>query len=297
MRAICVFSSVMMFLASTSALAAEDPGKVLGYLPDKLGADSAASNAAERFVGKRLFDYMNGGAELYLAYGFSDISVRKYKKGASEVSVEIYRMGSDVDAYGIYAHRAKGQKVDIGIPATLAGGMLSFFKGSIYVRLVVAVNPDKAKDDLVAVGKALTALLPGQTKFPAEIGLLPGGAVNGSMRYLPNSQTAKLVWFDGEGDVLLTKQSKAFFALYAAGDNDIGLTRATFEKKADAAEICLALAKKLGLKTAQKDGECSAAGQTPDEVYAIMTTQDGILRWASGGADLKSTQNWLKKIK
>ena len=295
MRAVGVFVSMILLMASTSS--AEDPGKVLSYLPDKLGADIAASNAAERFVGKKLFDYMNGGAELYLAYGFSDIGVRKYKKGASEASVEIYCMGSDIDAYGIYAHRAKGQAVDIGIPATLSGGMLSFFKGSIYVRLVVAVNPDKAKDSLLAIGKPLAALLPGQAKPPAEIGLLPAGSVNGSMRYLPNPKTAKMVWFDGEGDILLTKQGKAFFALYTAGDNDIGLTRAMFPKKGDAAEICMALAKKLGLKTTQKDGECSAAGQTPDEVYAIMTTQDGILRWASGGADQKSTQDWHKKIK
>ena len=51
---------------------------------------------------------MNGGAELYLAYGFVDIGVRTYQKNDLKATAEIYRMGGPQDAFGIYAHAAKG---------------------------------------------------------------------------------------------------------------------------------------------------------------------------------------------
>jgi hypothetical protein len=288
---------LLSFLALTVLAAGADSKKdMFGHLPDKLG-DAGFCSQPEHFVGKGLFDYMNGGAELYLAYGFTDIGVRSYQKGDVKATVELYRMGSPIDAFGIFSHRAKGESVDIGIPATLSHGMLSFHKGPMYVRVVAATNPEKAKDVLVTVGKALAAGLPGESKPPAGLDALPGGAVKGSVRYLPNTDTARMVWFEGEGEVLLTKGARAFTAFYSAGDNDIQLTRTTYPGSADATKACQALAKKLGLEPKTEGSECSAAGKTPDDMFAALATRKGVLRWASGAENTDTAKIWLGKIK
>ena len=144
---------IVALLFVTTPVLAESP---TDYLPK----DSAGK--PELFVGKKLFDYMNGGAELYLAYGFVDIGVGAYQKGGTKVSVGIYRMGGPQDAYGIFSHTSKGQAVDVGVPAVLARGMLSFFKGRYYVRVVAQSDPQKAKDLLVALGKQTAKKIPGE---------------------------------------------------------------------------------------------------------------------------------------
>jgi len=60
-------------------------------------------------------------------------------------------------------------------------------------------DPGAAKEVLVVLGKQTASRLPGQAVTPALLSQLPPGAVEGSARYLPNAETARTVWFDGEG--------------------------------------------------------------------------------------------------
>ena len=47
------------------------------------------------FNSRTLFDYMNGAAELYLAYGFQGLDVYQFEKpGQPSLTMEIYTMGS-----------------------------------------------------------------------------------------------------------------------------------------------------------------------------------------------------------
>jgi hypothetical protein len=251
----------------------------------------------EIFVGQKLFDYMNGGAELYLAYGFVDIAVQAYQTTGNQVTVEIYRMGGPYDAFGIFSHASKGRAVDVGIPAVLARGMLSFFKGRFYVRVVAKSDPQKAKDLMVALGRRVAAAVPGEAQSPQEVSLLPEGSMAGSLRYLVNPETARTVWFDGEGALILTKRARAVTAFYPGGDSDIQATRVAYPDKAAAKKACRALGAKLSLKTAESGGECTASGKTQDDVFAAVATKDRVLRWVTGASDQKSTADWLAKVK
>lgn len=52
-----------------------------------------------------LQDYLDGGADIYLEYGFQDIGVQSYKNGNGLLQVEIYRMKSPEAALGIFSYR------------------------------------------------------------------------------------------------------------------------------------------------------------------------------------------------
>ncbi len=295
MRPTIIF--LLIVCLATPAGAGDQANKLFAYLPAELAPGVTACGKPERFIGKKLFDYMDGGAELYLAYGFSDIGVRNYSQAAVKLTVEIYRLGSPADAFGAFSHRSKGKAVEIGIPAVLADGMLSFFKGRLYVRLVAKSDPAGSAEVLVAAGKNLAAKLPGKSEPPADIAHLPAGAVNGSLRYLPNPQTARTVWFDGEGDVLLTKDTRAVTAFYPNGDGSIQLTRVAYPTAQAAQAACRALAEKLELKPGQDSPPCTAGGKTPDNAYAAVAVDKDLLRLASGAADVKTAHAWLAKIK
>src|SRR4030065_1838222 len=57
------------------------------------------------FLPGTLFEYIDGAAENYLSYGFRELIVGNYKKGKSTASltVEVYDMGDDLRAYGVYS--------------------------------------------------------------------------------------------------------------------------------------------------------------------------------------------------
>lgn len=55
------------------------------------------------FKGESLYGYIDGGADLYLEYGFSEAAVRGFELGKSKIKVEIYRMDNPEAAYGIFS--------------------------------------------------------------------------------------------------------------------------------------------------------------------------------------------------
>lgn len=54
------------------------------------------------FSREDLYGYIDGGAELFLELGFDQLTLQKYRNGASEFAVEIYRMTDPAAATGIY---------------------------------------------------------------------------------------------------------------------------------------------------------------------------------------------------
>ncbi len=80
--------------------------------------------------GDELFQYMNGGAELYLEYKFLGVKVKEYESEAGEsLTIEIYSYAKPEDAYGIFSVDTTGIPVDIGTEGRTAGVMTRFCKG------------------------------------------------------------------------------------------------------------------------------------------------------------------------
>ncbi|HPB73006.1 MAG TPA: hypothetical protein PLX71_08505, partial [Phycicoccus sp.] len=59
-----------------------------------------------------LYNYIDGGAELFLEFGFEACTVQQYKRGADEAVMEVYRMDDPVAARGIYLMKCGVEKPD-----------------------------------------------------------------------------------------------------------------------------------------------------------------------------------------
>lgn len=60
--------------------------------------------AGDRFYKQEtLYEYVDGGAELYISYGFREGLKRKYSKpDQPDILIEIFDMGSSINTHGIF---------------------------------------------------------------------------------------------------------------------------------------------------------------------------------------------------
>jgi len=139
------------------------------------------------YAGKdKLFEYINGGAEVYLSYSFIQVSKAVYVKNGTDnsVKVDIWEFGISDDAYGVFAKDKAGQGVNIGNEASLYENYLWVWKGK-YFMSIEPYRGDISPDDITFIGAAVVDNIPaGEVHLPAILMYLPEeGYIQGSSRY------------------------------------------------------------------------------------------------------------------
>jgi len=174
------------------------------YLPKSGEAENwKREGEPQYFEGEALYEYIDGGAEIYHEYGFKHVTVQDYVNPTGKsVSVEIFEMTNSESAYGIYTfktHKA-GRKLSIGGDAQLADYYLNFWKGNILVTLTGFDETSETRDGLLLLAKGIDAKLDLSGNRPQIVSHLPAeNFVSQSMKY-----------FKG---ILGLRNSHPFFAL------------------------------------------------------------------------------------
>ena len=120
---------------------------------------------------KTLFDYMDGGAEVYLAFDFKQVFVRKFKGPAKgELALDIYDMGSPEEAFGIFSCDREDPEAGIGQESEYGLGLLRFWQGRYFVSITASDDEKKAEKAILELGKAVAAGLGPAGSPPAEPG-------------------------------------------------------------------------------------------------------------------------------
>ena len=84
-----------------------------------------------------LFQYIDGGADVYLLYDFQILLHQDFKSGAAEITADVYDMGKPEDAFGIYSAERSPRYayIPIGAEGYRSKGVLNFFQDRFYVKL------------------------------------------------------------------------------------------------------------------------------------------------------------------
>lgn len=148
------------------------------------------------YLPDNLFEYMDGSAELYLAYDFQEMGTLGYADGrGGSVTVDIYRLGDPRCAYGIYSQERPRDPdyLAVGAQGYHDPGVVNYCQGDYYVKIL---GYDLASDEsaLIAVAKEVSASLssaPGapdadiEKALPVVLSCFPSkGKVPHSERYL-----------------------------------------------------------------------------------------------------------------
>src|SRR5512133_3447236 len=115
-----------VFIVAFGAVVAPD---FAAKLPAQVGAWKKPARP-ERYDGKTLYDYIDGGAELFRAFGFVGALAFEYDAGDDDViKVDLFDMGSARGAFGVFAHGRETVAAELGQGSEYAAGLLTFWKG------------------------------------------------------------------------------------------------------------------------------------------------------------------------
>ncbi|MFC2160976.1 DUF6599 family protein [Acidobacteriota bacterium] len=135
---------------------------------------------------ENLFEFINGAAEIYLAYDFKELTVSQYNLEGSTTSmaVEIYEMSNNINAFGIYgAERYPDNNfVSIGIQGYVEEGVLNYLIGKYYVKLLCFEGSSRSGEYLELFANAISEKTQGLLTFPTLLSHFPKEGL------LPNSE-------------------------------------------------------------------------------------------------------------
>lgn len=127
------------------------------------------------FTPDNLWDFINGAADTYLAYGFEDLHVAEYKKGKNVIKLEIYRHKDNTLAFGIYStERSPSFRfLNIGAQGYSADGSTNFFKGNYYVKIRTYSKNEKTLQAAESLALQTANMLKGDASLPAALAQFP----------------------------------------------------------------------------------------------------------------------------
>jgi hypothetical protein len=194
-RLFFIFSIVftVLFLASLSTAVRAEAPAMAKVLPSGFHNGWALEAKAELYNQDNLFEHINGEAELYMPYRFDLLATASYinKKSPDVLLVaDVYRMGSLLDAFGVYSNYRKAdyEPVKTGAEGFISLTQMMFYQGRYFVRLQATGTTGGARDIFLDSAKVIAATLPADSSRPGELDILslPGIAPK-TERYLAQS--------------------------------------------------------------------------------------------------------------
>lgn len=162
------------------------------------------------------FRYMDGAAELYRAYHFRLLLVRRYvKAGHPSILVELFDMGSSEEAFGVFSYQSGEEEVAIGQGSDYGGGLLRFWKGRYFTNVYAEKETSETKKDILLLGEAIAKNMRAGPK-PNLIRLLPKEhLMENSLRYFHSHHVLNHHYFLSHENILhLGPKTRGVLATY-----------------------------------------------------------------------------------
>jgi hypothetical protein len=188
MKTVFLAALLLFAIAVPRAVAADLPHPVLDPLAAK--GEWRLLEPVRTFGPDNLYEEIDGEAELFLPYGMERLTVAVLGRTArpgSEVRLELYRMASPRDAYGIWSQYRHPDQEILRIPpseAVVSDASADFFRGETFVRIRSSPG-NGSRNDVVGISSEIVALLTGSGSPPEEAKALDDlpGRISGSILY------------------------------------------------------------------------------------------------------------------
>lgn len=172
------------------------------------------------FDRQTLYDYLDGGAEVYLAFDFRRAWVRRYAApGGREMNLDIYEMGSPAEAFGLFSTDRQDPDAGIGQDSEYGPGLLRFWQGPYFVAVTVSADDEASAKSVLELGREVAKLLGPPGPKPDLLGLLPeGGLRPDRTSYFHSAVNLNNRFFVSSDNILhLDRTTDCVFAEYATG--------------------------------------------------------------------------------
>jgi hypothetical protein len=186
-KALVGLSLFLLVAGSQCAGLPRQDGGGVSLFPRLAGRSWISTEPARTFGPANLYEEIDGEAELFLPYGFQELTVGFLHPAGNEkaeVRLELFRHATQRDAFGIYSqHRFPGQeKIRLGTSeAVVSATSLDFFRGTHFVRIRTS-SWSTTRADMENLGRDVSDLLTGTGDPPRETQVLEvPGLVDGTI--------------------------------------------------------------------------------------------------------------------
>jgi hypothetical protein len=148
------------------------------------------SQKARSFRPENLWQFIDGGADRYLADGFEEVATSEYAQEGTgcRMLIDVYRMKDPLNAYGIYTQERNPDYrfLQIGKEGYSTGTTLNFWAGSYYVKVTAFEQKDAVAREMTRLAGAVAAKAAAPGPEPAETGYFPkADQLPRTMTYIP----------------------------------------------------------------------------------------------------------------
>ncbi len=164
--------------------------KAESFLPESVESlNLTRTSEVKTYVGESLYEYINGGAEVYHLYQFEEVATAYYKLG--EVATEYYELGeveiiADVyqfatpeGSFGMFTtlRDPELEIVSYGSAGFKTGSSIDFVKGRYLIRLTGFNESEATQAFINSFAAYFAEVVPGTSELPSKFNLFPLGEV------------------------------------------------------------------------------------------------------------------------
>jgi len=206
-------SCLIMILAGRTAVA---ESFLSSMLPAEVGG--WVSSEDQTYDRDNLFDYINGGAELYLSYDFDRLASRTYVSvNQPDIVVDVFDMKHSFNAFGVFSHAREVVDRKFGQGSQYTEGLLMFWKGRYFVSILASPETPEARETIQDIARRIEAAIEETGPLPAVLELLPpDGLIEESVRYFFHHIWLNSHYYIADENILLiTEDTEAVLAAYS----------------------------------------------------------------------------------
>jgi hypothetical protein len=204
------------------------PHSVLGWQPTE----------KERYYNpETLYDYIDGGAELYISYGFKEVISRIYSKpDQPDIIVEVFDMVEAKNAFGVFSHVREDIDYSYGQGSQVLEGAILFWKDQYYVSVISYDETESSGAAIHKLARDIDSLIIGEGQLPDILKLLPvNGLVEESILYFFHPAWLNSFYYISDENILnINEKTNCILAKYNAPENRNYLLIVEYPEKKDA---------------------------------------------------------------
>ena len=147
---------LLFLLVSCNPNKKQTSKSVWDYVPHEINGWTAV-DSVEVYNRDNIFDYLDGGAEIYLKNGLTNLSVIQFhntKQG--NITVELYNMGNEKGAYTIFSALHEDIQLGVGEQYEYQAGSLCFWKEDLYICIIADRGEDTYKSAIFNLAKYIS---------------------------------------------------------------------------------------------------------------------------------------------
>jgi hypothetical protein len=205
-------------------------------LPDTI-EDWKISAKDQNFNRENLYKYINGGAELYISYGFKKVINRTYsKREQPDIVVDLFDMGTSHNAFGVFSHSRETIDNTFGQGSEYTQGQLLFWKNHFFVSILASPETVESKKAVFNIARKIETAIKGKGPLPEILTFLPQRSlVRESIRYFHHYIWLNSYFFVADRNILhINETTDVILAKYGGEKKRYILLLVKYKKNKDA---------------------------------------------------------------